>query len=505
MYRIFGSPYALQTHQFSLFLHHKGLKYDLHISSLWGTKLAAWWHKSQTAVGVLSPHGRSLMGLPDLVAEIELRHPTPSLIPNAKTNPMLRTACMGLYLYGLWWLMNIGGMFRWVHGEGSQMVSAHASYFMVSFVPVSPQFCRQVRLKMKELLATYGITHTSEPYLIAHFYKLCGALEAHFARGHLFLLGGTSPSIADVVFGAAFQCHFLQDDPPHTELRDRFVHLFSWIDRIAITDTTGLGASGDIASPKLSQKRKRPAKRDSSNSTGSTVRVDEDAAAQSLHTVFGQPVAAQFDAATRRSGGGSDHVLPSLAPVLELVVEVFPWLVSQCDAAKMYYAARSTKERPALLEAVGVEGFGVPRVINHAWEMNVGEGASLSCGINVAAVAAAQDIAEDVARYWEVDSEATMVTAAEQARRQKAEEHVRRREATDEGGSVRTAAAAGSDQSQTTTAATALGQERDVMVELHHLLMRMRSKDFHFVQLPESSSDFGFGMVAGKKPLQPTG
>jgi hypothetical protein len=359
MYRIFGSPYALSTHQCAAYLRHKQLPFTLHCTSLWVVRLAAWWHGANSTYCSLSPDGVTLPAFTDLVTHCEALHPRPALEMPTATHPRLRTVSWLLQLYSMWWLMNTGGMFRWVHGEGSDVINAHAGFFMVtSAAPLASGLGRTIREKMRLTLRSYGMCAETEPYVLQHFAALCGALDAHL-EAHRYVLGTAGATLADVTLAAAFEGQFLMDDPPKAELTDgvTYPHLAAWCKRMATAPAAGV---------EVSQK--------------DVMRFNDD-------------------------------VPESLEPVLELALEVLPWLVAQCEATQAWVDAAPPPELQVTAGAgAAVAAHRVPRILDQPWCMAV-DGASIDCHVSVPHVALAHHAAVDVAGI-DLDAPGRLASAA---------------------------------------------------------------------------------------------
>ena len=363
MYRIFGSPYSLTTHQSAMYLRHKGVEFNMHVSSLLGTRFASWWHKCAATFAHTSPTGKTLLTFQDLVEDCERAHPTPMLMVTPEDHPSLRLVGDALLLYSMYWLMNTGGLFRWVQGEGSHMMGAHASYFIVTIAPVSKAMGNAIRGKMKETLAQYGITDDSEPFYCHHFFKLLNALEDHLTV-HEYLLGTPHPTLADVTMAAVFECHFVQDDPPATDIREGAPAIMKWLDKMTLTSADGT---------------KRP-----------------------LPSAKGYVY--------------PDRVSETLMPIVSLMLEVLPWLVAQCDAMKLWHGQLRTVENGPKLVTLPVvpndekkmaanteiKGYSVGRILEQGWEMAL-EDVTVPCKVSVPHVHLAQWMAKDVATLsWSV-------------------------------------------------------------------------------------------------------
>lgn len=348
MYRVFGSPFGLATHQSAMYLRHKQLQHTIYSSSFLTTRLAGMWHRAPGSYGCLGPNREWFLNWHDLHAHCEMtlgsdqggaRLTVPSL-----THPRMKIVELVIDLYASWWLLIVGGTFRWVHGEGSDTGKAHASFFlMTTLSPIADPLSKMLRDNVRKSLKFYGVRPETEPYVLHHFASMCFALDAHFAK-YDYILGTPHPTTADVTLAAAFEGQFLKDDPPRTDLLDgTHKHLMQWVRKM------GTSFEEDLTSAAADAKRNPFPK-------GSRAEV------------MGQSLDVKIY---------KDEVPDTLTPLLKLTIEVLPWLAAQCEALSMWKAAQysdkealvNVKHHDGRIEAV--KAHKAARLLDQPWAMAV--------------------------------------------------------------------------------------------------------------------------------------
>lgn len=231
MYRVFGSPFALCTHQAALVLKHKRVPFMLHSSSFWMVKLAAWYHGAASCFCVQSPQGASTFNLTELVNSVEQQFPQLPMLSCDHGDAEKLVLQWAFRLYCEWWLLNLGMMFRWSLNEGCQSsIEGHAAFHLITsgaIPPLAKGMGRAIRDSMRENLKHYGVSRTTHHYFLDHFVRMCDCLEQHFAQCS-YVLGTPTPTLSDVVLAACFEAFFMKDDPPQSDLNHSFPRLVEW-------------------------------------------------------------------------------------------------------------------------------------------------------------------------------------------------------------------------------------------------------------------------------------
>ncbi|CCW69952.1 unnamed protein product [Phytomonas sp. Hart1] len=219
-------------------------------------------------------------------------------------------------------------MFRWFRSDGVEALRGNFRYFF--FIP-TPGLVRLIAPKIRGMvtrfLACSGVTSENLEFYEEHFYRTCAALEGHFARHPAphFLLATPHPTLADVVLGAAFTSGFLHDDPPASCVFEKYPHLAAYIERI-----TGWRGGVFVGKKEGPEEAVGPA-----------------------------------DAAAGEDGAYPDEVPESLSAFFENIIEVLPFMVSQCTAFKAYMtsdAVRTLRREPLGKPWKGCHGYLFPQI-----------------------------------------------------------------------------------------------------------------------------------------------
>eukprot|EP00759_Apiculatamorpha_spiralis_P048157 PhF_6_TR43503/c0_g1_i1/m.66783 len=246
VYRVFGSHAALATHQISLYLRQRSMPHQLYIYNFLYTRLMGWWYGSETFFCTVNPEGKTLYSFVELFRDVEQRYITnpspttahtdhtqcfhftvPTVLEDGHTYVLLHWA---LAVYANWWLMLIGGALRWVSMEGSTGQVRHSAYFItLPRGPMAHAAARSARLHMRTMLASYGATERTLPYIKMHFDEFLERLEDHLTLSPFLL--GPKPTLADVMVGAMFASHFMEDDPPANRVRN-YTNIQRWLERV---------------------------------------------------------------------------------------------------------------------------------------------------------------------------------------------------------------------------------------------------------------------------------
>lgn len=374
MYRVFGNPHVLATRQAALFLKHKRAPHDLHVTSLLSNRIAAWWYRAPSPFCFTTPAGTTFASVSEFIAHVETETPVPMLIPPPITHPALFAINSLLGAYAQWYLGLTGGMFRWVYNDGSpSSVDKHSSFFIMLPVTLFGLGLNRVaRHRMQQDLAHFGVVKDTETYFSDHFLRLVNALEAHFGAGHAYLLGTPFPTLCDVLFAAAFDTHFFQDDATSewlneredggressgaivtnskssatNERRRRRAESLPAADASAGGQSSSTAASPIVVTPRryANLHRWMACMRDPIGPNGS---IDEATRAAGLMSSSGQEgpqtMGGRLTANAVSSAALQQHwllqrdVIPrTLDAICALALEVLPWLSTQCQAFKLW-------------------------------------------------------------------------------------------------------------------------------------------------------------------------
>lgn len=353
MFRVFGSPFTLALHQHVTYLRLKQLPFKVYCTSLTTTLFYALVYGARNAFCCLTPNASSRLQVWQLAESAELDEdlhsitsehgrdgevqyvsadgkplaPAQRMLVNKRTHPRLHLASWVTVVYSCWWLAKTGAMYRWVLGEDYDVVEGYLRFFTIVPMPslaptrtVAPKF-REV---MSRVTMVTGVSRETAPYMDEHFHRMCAALEEHFARQgprQVFLLGTPHPTLADVTLSATFSSSFLTDDPPAALVAERYPNLVGYVERM--TGWKGAVFVGDQT-----------------------------------------PLAA---AAEGDGGRGSypDVVPETLSDFFAVMVEVFPFMMSQCASFNAYMSSDAIRTlRRAPLEAPweGCHGYLLPQM-----------------------------------------------------------------------------------------------------------------------------------------------
>lgn len=235
------------------------------------------------------------------------------------THPHLHAASWALLVYSYWWLGKTSLLYRYVLSDSLDLLSGVLYYFFIipavgnrALARLAAPFAKKA---ISGQLAGTGVCEEAAPYMTEHFRRLCEALEAHFialteqqrrpphegeeaatevdgepqSPAAVYLLGTPHPTLADVALASTFSSIFLIDDPPASWLLPSCPTLVDYVAHVTGWQDSSVG-SGGVLPPPLSADGVPPAE-------------------------WGAPY--------------QDVLPPTLLPVLELVEEVMPFLVSQ--------------------------------------------------------------------------------------------------------------------------------------------------------------------------------
>nr|CCC95634.1 unnamed protein product [Trypanosoma congolense IL3000] len=326
-YRVFGSPYALLFHQHVTYLRLKKLPFKVYCRTFSTTLFYAWLYRARNSFCTVSPSGASHLQLWQLVSAVEgdathrreqsLPHLDSNIVGcsnvrivvNKSTHPNIHLVNWVVVVYSSWWLAKTGAIYRWFEVDNVDTIDGYLRYFF--FVPgvgVSRAIARPFKEAMQRITAITGVSKGTAPYMKEHFIRLCTALESHLCNQQklegsratfLYLLGTPHPTLSDVALGSVFSANFLMDDPPASLIVQRYPHLIRYLEMV--TGWKGgeyVGECGESTEPN-------------------------------------GEVSVQHGTNSGIDGNNSaymDTVPDSLADVLLLIEEVFPFMVSQCES-----------------------------------------------------------------------------------------------------------------------------------------------------------------------------
>lgn len=348
MFRVFGCPLTTHFHQHVTFLRMRQLPFTVYCSTLSTTLLYQLYYRARSTIGTLTPSGVTALSLWQLAEVTELdechhsitRHassgdrstptatslttPTTASSPRVyhslkplpimverTTHPKLHLAMWCTVVYGCWWLSKTGAMYRWVLSEETDTIEGYMQYFLIPipFIgkkPIARLLASRVREEMQNMTRAIGISKGSAVYIDEHFRQLCEVLDLHFRQQpiYLYLLGTPHPTLADVAVGAAFSSVFLTDNPPAQIITEKHPYLLAYVERV-----TGW-RGGVFDSDRI---------------------VDLSSSAEDDLQHY------------------PDVVPETLSSFFRLMVEVFPFIMSQCGAFSAYMssdAIRTHKREP---------------------------------------------------------------------------------------------------------------------------------------------------------------
>jgi glutathione S-transferase len=174
--------------------------------------------------------GEWLSDTPEIIAELEKRHPTRPIMP-----PSPRQAIAAL-LFENWvddsWLV-IGIHSRWSYAENYDHLLREEGG--KNLLPFAPRFIRNRVVdkafagRIRSYMPSQGITGQQIPLIERWSVGLLDLLETHFAQQpYLF---GNKPCIADYGLVGAFYGHLNRDPWPKREWLDPRPHCQSWTER----------------------------------------------------------------------------------------------------------------------------------------------------------------------------------------------------------------------------------------------------------------------------------
>ncbi|CCW63339.1 unnamed protein product [Phytomonas sp. EM1] len=349
-------------HQHVTYLRLKRLPFKLHCSSITTTAFYAFYLRARSAFSTVTPSGATAVQLWQLAERVELDEDLSSIrrdvcndsrggelrasltsprriLLDKRSHPSLHLACWAVVVYACWWLGKSSAMYRWIRGDSLDTLAGYIRYFLI--IP-APGFARLIAPKFRELMARLlgisGINKDSAVFMEEHFHRLCAALEAHFGQHPegIFLLRTPHPTLADVTLGAVFSGGFLRDDPPASFVAEKYPNLAAYVARVT-------GWKGGIFV----------------NSPPRTGKGEGDKEGRHSDPVFSAASSSEEEDVY------PDEVPESLSAFFENMIEVFPFLVSQCAAFKAYMssdAVRSLRREPLEEPWKGCHGYLLPQL-----------------------------------------------------------------------------------------------------------------------------------------------
>jgi glutathione S-transferase len=230
-YRLYAWQQSFFAGKIRAYLNYKGLDYQEKTINAFDLKVTLPNKIGVTAMpAVETSKGEWLSDTPEIIAELEKRHPTRPIMP-----PSPRQAIAAL-LFENWvddsWLV-IAIHTRWSYSENyDHMLREEGGK---NLLPFAPRFIRN-RVTDKVFAATIrsymprqGITAQQIPLIERWSIGLLDLLETHFAQQpYLF---GNKPSIADYSLVGAFYGHLNRDPWPKREWLNPRPHCQSWTER----------------------------------------------------------------------------------------------------------------------------------------------------------------------------------------------------------------------------------------------------------------------------------
>jgi hypothetical protein len=358
-FRVFGSPYSSVTHQHITYLYLKRVPIKTYCGTFASTKLYSVYHGAASVFCALTPEKECCLLPWHLMERVELRHGllnnradsaaaiaasssdgpmsdstsssstsscrylqhSRNVLLDRKSHPQLHMLSWVFMVYGNWWLTLTGMMYRWLHSDAEGIVSGYMNYFlMMNSIGIVGPLRDRFRRLMCGLLELHGVSEASRPFMVEHFESLCAALDAHIHTlmqtqqvttapsssspppppPPVYLLGTPHPTLADVAIGSAFSGYFLLDVNTTELIESKFPHLQLYLQSVAGYQQLKRGESHP-------------------EPPSDTVEAHE---------------ASEFP----------DDVPESLKPVLMVMEEVFPFLVDQCEAFRVYMSGNRSLE-----------------------------------------------------------------------------------------------------------------------------------------------------------------
>jgi glutathione S-transferase len=178
---------------------------------------------------VVTPEDETLQDSTEIIDELELRFPTPSIYP---THPRQRLAALLLEVYGDEWLKLPAMHYRWNHNYDF----AIEEFGRMSKPGASPEAQREAGLKISKpfagALPMLGVTPKTEAAIEASYEGLLDDLEKHFTT-YEFLFG-TRPSIGDFGLFGPLYAHQYRDPASGELMKARAPHVARWVERMMI-------------------------------------------------------------------------------------------------------------------------------------------------------------------------------------------------------------------------------------------------------------------------------
>ncbi len=176
---------------------------------------------------VITPHDETLQDTAEIIDILELRQPTPSMIP---TTPRRRFVAYLMELYADEWLKLPALHYRWYY----DYEFAHTMMGRNNDPGATREEQRRVGAKIASRFKMWpehlGASETTREAVEASFIECLTLLDTHFAE-HRFALGD-SPCVADCAMMGPLYAHLYRDPYSGIIVREKAPELCAWIARM---------------------------------------------------------------------------------------------------------------------------------------------------------------------------------------------------------------------------------------------------------------------------------
>jgi len=179
---------------------------------------------------LLTPQGKYMQDTWDIIRMLELKHPTPPLIP---LTPKKRFVSSFIEAWADEFWVPMAMHYRWNYSESIVFFKKEAGDNMLpSFVPrfVKDIAANEVAKTLISFLPVVGVRDDQKDLIHAWTVDMLGKLDAHFAL-HPYILGNV-PSSADCALAGPLVAHLGRDPWPRDNLIPQFPHVLAWIERM---------------------------------------------------------------------------------------------------------------------------------------------------------------------------------------------------------------------------------------------------------------------------------
>jgi glutathione S-transferase len=233
-FRLFGadlSPYAAKARAY---LQFKGLDYVWTPRSLSNQEDFARFAKLPLAPVLVDSEDHALQDSTPMLEALEAQFPEPSMLPD---DAGLRFLSALFEDYADEWLNKAMFHYRWSFDADRDSAAERTRDMLYADDEAPEGAAETIASRMSSRLHHVGSSPENAPAIEASLARLITALEAHFAGGALYLLGGR-PSFGD--FGLFGQLRQLLSDPtPGAMLREQAPATVRWIERMEAPKVEG--------------------------------------------------------------------------------------------------------------------------------------------------------------------------------------------------------------------------------------------------------------------------